>query len=560
MKIAFLTSYNSDFIKKEFQAYFSGKLPNSEFWWSSYSTHEQNIFDVNSAFYSFQPNIVIVHFEIEMLLGDFASDILSLSVTQRTARVEGVKQKISSLLETLSKNLPNTKIILENFTFRNPIYLGILDSNILAGLNETLLKLNLFLHELKNEFGERFSINDFTSLIASYGKANAYDFRMYRLGKYPFERSFNLKLFEHFYTALLPFFSPRKKCIVIDLDNTLWGGIVGQDGIDNLQLGSAGIGESFTQFQKLLLNFYRSGIFLAVCSKNNYEDAIEVIEKHPDMILRKEFFSSLRINWMDKATNITSIAQELNIGTDAIVFVDDNPAECELVKQQMSEVEVVNLVGEPDNYIQQLLSVTSLQTVSLTDEDLSRNIMHNADEKRKVAEQSFASLDDYYKSLEMSAYISIDNLAQVSRVAQLTQKTNQFNLTTRRYSNEEIKSFMSSPEYNVLTLRLVDKFGDNGIVLVAIVKTSALEWTIDTLLMSCRVIGRQAETALLNFILAQATESGVHLVTGQFLPTKKNAPSANFFKDHSFVQLNETDWKISLPTEVKNHYINVIVE
>lgn len=560
MKTAFLTSYNSDFIKKEFQAYFFGKQLSSEFWWNSYSTHEQNVFDVNSALYSFQPDIVIVHLEIETFLGDFASDILSLSASERAERVDGTKHKVNSLIKTLLNNLPKAKLIVENFTYRNTGYLGILDSNIPAGLNETLLKVNLLLHELKNELGERFILNDFASLVASFGKANAYDFRMYRLGKYPFDRTFSVKLFEHFYSALLPFFNPRKKCIVVDLDNTLWGGIVGQDGIDNLQLGSSGIGESFVQFQKLLLNFYRSGIFLAVCSKNNYDDAIEVIEKHPDMILRKEFFSSLRINWFDKAANITLIAKELNIGTDSIVFVDDNPAECELVKQQMPEVEVINLVGEPDNYIQQLLSVASLQTAFLTEEDFSRNIMHNADERRKEAELSFSNLDDYYKSLEMKAYISVNNSAQVSRVAQLTQKTNQFNLTTRRYSNEEIKSFMSSSENKVYTLRLVDKFGDNGIVLVAIVKIGDVEWVIDTLLMSCRVIGRQAETALLNFILDQAEKSGVNSAVGQFIATKKNAPSANFFKEHSFTRLNETDWKIALPTKVKNHHVNVIVE
>ena len=207
-----------------------------------------------------------------------------------------------------------------------------------------------------------------------------------------------------------------------------------------------------------------------------------------------------------------------------------------------------------------MLSVASLQTISLTEEDFSRNIMHNADEKRKEAELSFSNLDDYYKSLEMKAYISVNNPAQVSRVAQLTQKTNQFNLTTRRYSNEEIKSFMSSSENKVYTLRLVDKFGDNGIVLVAIVKIGDIEWVIDTLLMSCRVIGRQAETALLNFILTQAEKSGVTSVVGQFIATKKNEPSANFYKEHSFTRLNETDWKITLPTKVKNHHVNVIVE
>ncbi|MBA4319817.1 MAG: hypothetical protein C0412_15570, partial [Flavobacterium sp.] len=520
MKIAFLTSYNSDFIKREFHSYCSSKKFSFDLWWNNYGAQEQNVYDKNSPLYSFQPDIVVIHFEVETLLGDIASDILSLSVSQRDDRIQELKQKISLLLGTLTNNLPNSKIVIENFLYRGQSLLGILDVNIQNGLNETLYKLNLFLTESKRKFGERIIINDFDSLVASIGKNNVYDLRMYHLGKYPFDYTFNTKLFEHFYSALLPLIQPRKKCIVVDLDNTLWGGIVGQDGIDNLQLGSAGIGESFVQFQKLLLNYYRSGVFLAVCSKNNYEDAIEVIEKHPGMILRKGFFSSIRINWLDKATNISSIAKELNIGIDSIVFIDDNPAECELVKQQMPEVDVINLTGEPDNYIKQLLAVVSLQSVSLTEEDLFRNLMHSADEKRKEAVQSFSNLDDYYKSLEMKAFIGENNTSQISRVAQLTQKTNQFNLTTRRYTNEEIKLLMSSEQHKVYTLRLVDKFGDNGIVLVAIVKTSNSQWTIDTLLMSCRVIGRQAETVLLNFILDKAKKAGAAVVSGQFVPTK----------------------------------------
>lgn len=560
MKIAFLTSYNSDFIKKEFQSYFSSKLLTAEFWWNSYGTYEQNIFDSSSLLYSFQPQIVVIHLEIESLLGDYAGDFLSLSAQQRNDRTNELMQKFSTITKTLLSNLPGAKLVIENFCARSTSNLGTLDSNIPNGLTETLLKLNLHLHELKSEYGGQLVIADFASLVTSLGRANVYDLRMYRLGKYPFDSRFNSKLFDHFYFSLLPFMRPRKKCLVVDLDNTLWGGIIGQDGIDNIQLGSSGIGESFVQFQKLLLNFYRSGIFLAVCSKNNYDDAIEVFEKHPDMVLRKNFFSCLKINWLDKATNIASIAKELNIGTDSIVFVDDNPAECELVKQQMPEVEVINLSGSPDNYILQLLETPSLQTVSLTEEDLSRNIMHSADEKRREAELSFSNLDDYYRSLEMKAYVSIDNPAHISRAAQLTQKTNQFNLTTRRYSNEEIKNFMSSDDYKVFTLRLVDKFGDNGIVLVAIIKINGVAWNIDTLLMSCRVIGRQAETALLNLIFEKAEKFGAHSITGQFLPTKKNAPAAGFFSEHYFKSVNENDWKMLIPAETKKHHIQIIEE
>lgn len=560
MKVAFLTSYNSDIIFKEFTSFVNKNGFELELWRNNYGTVEQNVFNIDSLLYSFNPAAVIVHLEPEFLLGDFGFNLLALTIEQRKNKVASIKQNILMFISSICKNSPSSKIVFENFASRSPSYIGTLDINTEYGLTEIILELNIYLLTLKKEFSGRLIISDFHSLLSNYGKDNAYDLRMYRLAKYPFERSFSTKLFEHYFTSLYCLFQPRKKCMVVDLDNTLWGGIIGQDGIDNIQLGSSGIGESFVQFQKLLLNFYNSGIFLAICSKNNYEDAIEVIERHPDMILRKNFFSSIKINWFDKASNILAISKELNIGTDSIVFIDDNPAECELVKQQLPDVEVVNLAGDPDDYIKQLLAVTSLSTVSLTEEDLARNSMHSADELRKDLAQNLANLDEYFKSLEMKAYINVNNFSHVSRVSQLTQKTNQFNLTTRRYSNEEIKAFMSSQTHKVFTLKLVDKFGDNGIVLTAIIDTSSGNWIIDTFLMSCRVIGRQAETALLNHIFAEAEKCGTSTIIGQYFPTRKNLPASHFYFDHFFVQLNETDWKIKLPSRTIEHHITVVVE
>jgi FkbH-like protein len=557
MKIAFLTSYNSDLIKKDFDELFRQRSSLVESWWGGYSLHEQSVFDSQSAFYRFEPSVVLIHYEIESLLGDLITDPLTFDEINREKILDSTKNKIKSIIKTVNKKLPGAKIVFENFIIRSPLSLGILDSNIKLGVNEIVSSLNLFLYELKNEFHNGLIIHDYSGLISCYGKNNVFDFRLHRLAKYPFEKSFNKILFEHLYSIINVLVKPRKKCIVVDLDNTLWGGIIDQDGIENIQLGHLGIGEAFTQFQNTIMSYYHRGFLLAICSKNNYEEVIEVIEKHPDMILRKKYFSSIKINWLDKTVNLKSIANDLNIGSDALVFLDDNPAECELVRQQLPEVEVINLTGDPDNYIYQLLSIDSLNTIVLTEEDRSRNQMFAADEKRKEFEISFSNLDDYYKSLQMTAFISVNNFSHLSRVAQLTQKTNQFNLTTRRYSIEEIKKYADNSSYKIYTLRLVDKFGDNGIVLVAIVMKDNYEWIIDTFLMSCRVIGRQAETALLNTILKDAQNEDARIVKGIFIETKKNAPASDLFERHNFKKTNETEWVINLPTQYQTHHIKI---
>lgn len=560
MNLAFLTSFNADLIKKDFEKFIGQKNLSTSCWWNSYGVQEQVIFDSSSSFYSFKPDIVIIHFEIEWLLGDFVYDVLSLNDQKRIEKIEELKQKLSALVNLISLNLPAAKIVIENFTLRNKSYAGTLDSNINYGLYEILNLLNAHLLSLKKETSEKIIIHDFSSLVEDSGKINCYDERIYRLAKNSFAKSFYTKLFQHYYSIVSILTLPRKKCLITDLDNTLWGGIIGQDGLDNIELGGSGIGEAYVQFQKFLLNYHRKGVFLAICSKNNNSDAIEVIEKHPDMILQKEYFSVLKINWLDKVTNIKSIAEELNIGIDSLVFIDDNPAECELVKQQLPEVEVINLTGGPDNYINQLKSVDSLNTVFVTEEDLNRNKMHIADEKRKELEQSYTNLDDYLISLEMQAFVNVNSAAHLRRAAQLTQKTNQFNLTTRRYSFEDISKFILSGKNKVYTMRLIDKFGDNGIVLVAIIELKKEEWIIDTFLMSCRVIGRQAETALLNCILDDALKSNVKSIRGQFIQTKKNEPAKDFYSKHGFKYIFSNEWVKEFPLDLNKHFIKIIRE
>ena len=458
------------------------------------------------------------------------------------------------------ESIPKSKIIIQNFISRSEALLASLDSNLAFGIDEIVSRLNLFLFKIKREFNDRILLQNISEIISKHGRDSAYDSRIYRLTKYPFSAAFSDSLFRHYCRILKILYSPRKKCIVVDLDNTLWGGIAAQDGIQNLILGSFGSGEAFLHFQKVLLNYYRMGMYLAICSKNNYEDALEVIEKHPDMILKKELFSSIKINWSDKVSNLIQIADELNIGIDTLVFLDDDPAECDFVRQYLPEVMVINLTGSPDNYINQLLETDSLQTISLTVEDSNRNSKLTENIKRNECKNKFLQISDYYLSLNMQGYINTNNLLHSSRVSQLTQRTNQFNLTARRYTSEEIINYISDKHHNVYSLRLVDKYGDNGIIASVIIKKELTRWYIENLLLSCRVIARQAETALLNIIIQDAERENVKSIAGEYLPTKRNLPAADFFEKHSFTQTNETEWLLTLPAKTFEHFLTIFRE
>lgn len=557
MRVAFLTSFNIDLLKRNCEKYINEKNINAELWWNGYSQYEQSVYDTSSALYKFNPDLILIHLEIESLLGDYSFDLLSINESKRKGLVEEIKSKIKSLINKILENFSGTKIIIENFISRESSNLGLLDQNIFYGIMQIIFELNQFLFELKSNNYERIIINNYFDLVSFIGRKNWFDLRMQHLAKQPVNYAqFNL-LINHYFLAIEFFLYPRKKCIICDLDNTLWGGIIGQDGIENIKLGGSGIGESFVHFQKLLLNYYRQGIFLAVCSKNNYDDAMEVIEKHPDMVLRKKYFSGIKINWSDKVQNIKEIVKDLNVGIDSIIFIDDNPAECELVKQQLTEITVVNLIGAPDNYIKQLKEIKELQSAFLTSEDKKRNEMFAADNLRKEMKTSVSNMKDYYKSLQMTAFIEVNSSNNISRIAQLTQKTNQFNLTTKRYINENIKKFMNNNEYKIYTLKLTDKFGDNGIVLVAIIKSYTNLWKIDTFLMSCRVIGRQAETALLNEIIKDAEIKNVEVIKGDFIPTKKNKPAENFYEKHGFIEIEKNLWQLKLPAKKLEHQINI---
>jgi FkbH-like protein len=320
------------------------------------------------------------------------------------------------------------------------------------------------------------------------------------------------------------------KCLVMDLDNTLWGGVVGDDGLEGLVLGQgSALGEAFAAFQDYARELSRRGVILAVCSKNDEANALEPFDRHPEMVLKRQDIASFLANWDDKPANLRAIAEELNIGLDALVLVDDNPFERALVRRELPMVMVPEIGDDPATFAQTLADAGYFEAVAITAEDRARGLQYQENRQRERLKASATDLDSYLRGLEMELIWRPFDKVGLQRTVQLINKTNQFNLTTRRYSEEDVLAVIDDPRAFGLQLRLTDRFGDNGIVAIVIGRMEhAEQLVIDTWLMSCRVLGRQVEPTTLNLVAAAARRLGARRLLGDYIPTAKNG----MVKDH----------------------------
>ena len=320
------------------------------------------------------------------------------------------------------------------------------------------------------------------------------------------------------------------KCLVMDLDNTLWGGVIGDDGLEGIALGQGSpLGEAYTAFQEYARELSRRGVILAVCSKNDEANALEPFEKHPDMVLKRGDIASFVANWQNKADNLRVIAQELNIGLDALCFIDDNPFERNLVRQELPMVAVPEVSDDPTGYPVALADGGYFEGLSVTDEDRERTSQYQGNKAREALKSAVTDLPSYLRGLEMQLICKRFDKIGLQRIVQLVNKSNQFNLTTRRYTEDDVGAVMADPDAFGLQLRLTDRFGDNGIIAIIIGRLlENKDLYIDTWLMSCRVLGRQVEPTTLNLIAQEARKLGARRLIGEYVPTKKNA----MVKDH----------------------------
>jgi FkbH-like protein len=497
-----------------------------------FNAYPQEILDRDSSVYKFSPDAVILAVQACDVAPDLWSGFADLSSEAVAAAVQRVGSSYQQWTRAFRER-SSASLIVHTLEHPSVPALGVLDGQLPLYQRAAFEQMNQQLLAIKTDLRGVFLL-DYDALVARYGRIPWRDQRKWLTARMPVAADYLIHLANEWLRFLVPLSGKTAKALVVDLDNTLWGGVIGEDGINGIKLGAEYSGAGYQALQRAVLDLSRKGILLAICSKNNPEDAMEALEHHPDMLLRPQHFAAIRINWNDKAQNLREIAAELNIGVDSLAFLDDNPAERESVRATLPEVTIIDLPKDPIDYAAALRDCPVFERLTLSQEDQERTALYAAEHERSHAAQTFTSKEDFFRFLDQEAEVTPVGPTTLTRVAQLTQKTNQFNLTTRRYTEQQIAELAAGPGTQVTSIRLRDRYGDHGLVGVAITRDRDADCEIDTFLLSCRVIGRTVETALLAHLAEQARSRGRARLLGRFLPTRKNAPARDFYSLHGF--------------------------
>lgn len=385
------------------------------------------------------------------------------------------------------------------------------------------------------------SLIDTDALVRALGERQVRDFRgMYAFSQ-PFSTDFLLQVAREWMTTIRPLRGKVHKCIVLDLDNVLWGGVVGEVGPLGVALGQEYPGNAYQQFQRVLLELHNRGVILAMNSRNNEADVDEVFEKNKQMVLQKSHFSYGVVNWKTKAENLSVIAKELNIGLDSLIFIDDDPVNRDMVRQQLPEVCVPEWSMPPEEYVSALLNLDVFEARASTKEDAERGNMYAAEQERKRVQAEVPTLQEYLKTLGMVVEISTNNTEHLPRLAQLTQKTNQFNLSTRRSTEQELTRWIDEGAF-VYSGEVRDTFGPYGVTVMGICRPlGATDVELTTFLMSCRVMGREVEKAFLRAVVEDLSKKNFTHLRASFIPTKKNMPVSTLLPDMGATEIEERE-------------------
>jgi len=387
---------------------------------------------------------------------------------------------------------------------------------------------------------------DIAALAETVGTASWYSPTQWNVAKFSFDAKFLPLYADHVCRVVAALRGKSRKCLILDLDNTIWGGVIGDDGLEGIVIGQGdATGEAYQDVQRAALALRERGIVLAVSSKNEDDVARSAFLHHPEMILRQDHIAVFQANWKDKATNIASIADELSLGRDAMVFLDDNPAERALVREALPEVAVPELPTDPAYYARTLFAAGYFEAVAFSNEDRQRAQFYTDNARRAALRDQVADLEGYLSSLQMRIEFSPFDANGRSRITQLINKSNQFNLTTRRYTEAEVAGLQADPSYFTMQVRLSDRFGDNGMISVIICRSSGADWEIDTWLMSCRVLGRCVEETVLSELLRHARQAGAQRLIGTYIPTEKNKMVRDHYARLGFEKLSESNSGVS---------------
>lgn len=516
---------------------------------ADYDQLDLQIFDKKSDLYKTNPEMILISMCTQKLYEEY-----TLMDNQREFAGK-MMEKLKKYYNCIKANT-NSGIIQFTFLENNDRIFGNFGLCLENSFLFQVKKLNMLMMEYAVREKDLFLV-DLNDICFRLGKDNFFDEKFYCSAKMAISPTALPEVAKQVVDIIKAKKGMTKKCIVLDLDNTLWGGVIGDDGIDNIELGELGLGHAFTEFQSWLKELKKRGILLCVCSKNNEDIAKEPFEKHPDMVLRLEDIAMFVANWNDKAANIRYIQKTLNIGMDSIVFIDDNPFERNLVKELIPDITVPDMPEDPVLYCSFLKELNLFETISYSDNDISRTTQYQQEINRNFLEQSFDNFDDYLKGLEMKGTVNFFEEYYYPRIAQLTQRSNQFNLRTVRYTEAEIEQIAKNPNYIALYYTLKDKFGDYGLVSVVIMEKKDKDTLfINEWLMSCRVLKRGMEEFVVNEFVEIAKNSGYKKIIGEYIPTKKNHMVSGLYKQFGFFEIDEFHFELNVADYVsKKHFI-----
>jgi FkbH-like protein len=547
VRIAILGGSTTTEIKSMLEIFLLAQGIEPVFYESGYNRYFEDVLFENPELWNFKPDIIFIHTTWHNI-SEFPA--LLESDVEVEGRVRREMARFESLWEKVHKEL-GAIIIQNNFDLPRLRPLGNLEASETFGSVNFVMRLNAEFASYARKHS-RLLINDILYLSSQVGQAAWfrpsywYNFHM------ALSPTASVALGHSVAGIVKAAFGKSKKCLVLDLDNTLWGGVIGDDGLQNLILGKDHpVGEAYLDFQRYIKNLRQRGVILAVCSKNDEENAKEGFS-HPDSVLRLEDFSAFKANWNTKPENIREIAAELNIGLDSIVFVDDNPAERALVEEQLPEVAVPNVGADVSVFAEVLEQEGYFEVEKIVQDDLSRAAFYSSNAERSACQSQFSDYGDFLSSLQMSAEIGSFRPVYLERITQLINKTNQFNLTTRRYTSGEVEAIAHDPTFLTLYGRLTDKFGDNGLVSVLVGQIVAGVLQIDLWLMSCRVLKREMEFAMFDALVEECQLRGTRKIVGVYIPSKKNSMVAGHYASLGFNAMSETSeggewWSYDVP-------------
>jgi FkbH-like protein len=508
---------------------------------ADFDSYAQMVLDPASALYQFEPDYVIVAPHEGAVGFPPLTDDVDWALDSEVARWKALWDAVG--------RYSHARVVQHNFVVRPETAWGHISTRVRGSRDEMLRTLNLRLAEAADA---NVLLVDCDRVASDFGKRRWFDDRYWHLAKQAVALDALPELARHTAALLAAAEGLSAKAVVVDLDDTLWGGAIAEDGLGGIRLGDGPEGEAYVALQDYLLALRSRGIMLAVVSKNNDADAREPFQRHPDMRLSLPDVDVFVANWTDKATNVRRVAAELNIGLDSLVFVDDNPAERQVIRQMLPEVEVIALPTEPADYVRALSDSLLFESASVTTADLDRAEYHRARAAAADLAEAASSLEEFYSNLEMTAVVGPFDELNLSRIVQLIGKTNQFNVTARRHRLADVRGFMADERCITLYLRLRDRFGDQGLVGVLIADQDGDVIEIDTWLMSCRVIGRTVEDAMFHHLWQLAKTRGCSRIRGTFAPTEKNGLVRDLFPRLGFDLESEraggTTWIYDLAT------------